>query len=114
VSKIAKNYGAFKAGLEDHDKRNPDHNANGIGLSAHDMERLGFEEGESLWGSITIQQDSGVSGNFRVLCDGHHFDHDQEETEELVVDADANKRHEVTVGTIVSREVYEQILWGTT
>lgn len=82
MNKIAKNLEVFRRGIENHDKVNPDHSAHGIGLSMHDMERLGFEEGETLWGAITIQQDSGVSGNFRVLCDGHHFDHDKEEFED--------------------------------
>ncbi len=81
-------------GIEDHDKKNPDHNATGIGLSYFDMDRLGFEEGETLWGAITIQGDKGVSGNFRVICDGHHFGHDKEETEEVV---DAVSKEQVTV-----------------
>jgi hypothetical protein len=79
MSKIAKNYAAFKAGVEHHDKMNPDHSAYGIGLSNFDMERLGFEEGEHVFGNITIQCDGKTSGNFRVLCDGNHDDAPQME-----------------------------------
>lgn len=72
LDKIAKNLAAFKQGLEIHDKENPDHSAYGIGLAYFDMERLGFEEGETLWGNITIHADGGTSGNFRILCDKPH------------------------------------------
>jgi hypothetical protein len=50
------------------------------------MERLGFEEGEEVLPGITIHGDSGVTGNFRVLCDGEH-DEELEEAEQEVVEA---------------------------
>ena len=37
-----------------------------------DIERLGFEEGEEILPGIVLQADGGVTGNFRVLCDGDH------------------------------------------
>jgi hypothetical protein len=83
TSKVAKNLKAFQIAINAHDRENPTHNAWGIGLAHFDMERLGFEEGEEVLPGITIHVDGGVSGNFRVLCDG---DHDEElETEEAEV-----------------------------
>jgi hypothetical protein len=83
TSKIAKNLKAFQIALNAHDRENPDHTAYGIGLAHFDMERLGFEEGEEVLPGITIHADGGVSGNFRVLCDGQHTE-DEEEVEEIV------------------------------
>ena len=79
TSKIAKNLRAFQIAINAHDRENPTHSAYGIGLAHFDLERLGFEEGEEVLPGITIHADSGVTGNFRVLCDG---DHDEELTEE--------------------------------
>jgi len=72
VSKVAKNLQAFQIALNAHDRENPDHTAYGIGLAYFDMERLGFDEGEEILPGITIHADQGVSGNFRVLCNGEH------------------------------------------
>jgi hypothetical protein len=72
TSKIAKNLQAFQIAVNAHDRENPSHNAYGIGLAHFDMERLGLDEGETILPGITIHGDSGVSGNFRVLCDGDH------------------------------------------
>jgi hypothetical protein len=69
-----------------HDRENPTHTANGIGLTHFDIERLGLEEGEEILPGITIHADNGVTGNFRVLCDGEH-DEGREEVEEEVVEA---------------------------
>ncbi|MEV4423603.1 hypothetical protein AB0L40_27090 [Patulibacter sp. NPDC049589] len=80
TSKIAKNLQAFQMAVNSHDRENPTHNAYGIGLSAFDMDRLGLDEGERILPGITIHCDAGVSGNFRVLCDGDH-DEDLEESE---------------------------------
>jgi hypothetical protein len=90
TGKIAKNLERFAIAIAAHDRENPTHTAYGIGLSHFDMERLGFEEGEEVLPGITIQCDSGVSGNFRVLCDG---DHDEEltEAEEQAVEAIARE-----------------------
>jgi hypothetical protein len=84
--KIAKNLERFVQAVAAHDRENPTHTAWGIGLSHFDMERLGFEEGEEIVPGITIQTDGGVSGNFRVLCDGQH-DEDMVESQEEVVEA---------------------------
>jgi hypothetical protein len=86
TSKIAKNLERFAQAVASHDRENPTHNAYGIGLAHFDMERLGLEEGEEILPGITIHADSGVTGNFRVLCDGQH-DEDLTESEEEVVEA---------------------------
>ncbi len=81
TSKIAKTLRAFQIAINSHDRENPDHTAYGIGLAHFDIERLGFEEGEEVLPGITIHADSGVTGNFRVLCDGQH-DEDVEDVAE--------------------------------
>src|ERR1700712_2740432 len=86
TSKIAKNLKAFQIAINAHDRENPTHNAYGIGLAHFDLERLGFDEGEEILPGITIHADSGVTGNFRVLCDGDH-DEQLEEAEQEVVEA---------------------------
>ncbi len=86
TSKIAKNLERFAQAIAAHDRENPTHTAHGIGLAHFDMERLGFDEGEEILPGITIHADSGVTGNFRVLCDGQH-DEEREAAEEEVVDA---------------------------
>jgi hypothetical protein len=90
TSKIAKNLRAFQIAINAHDRENPTHNAYGIGLAAFDMERLGFDEGEEVLPGITIHADGGVTGNFRVLCDGDH-DEELEEQETEVVEAVATQ-----------------------
>jgi len=85
TSKIAKNLQAFQIAVNVHDRENPDHTAYGIGLSHFDMERLGFEEGETVLPGITIHVDGGTSGNFRVLCDAEHDEGLSEEAEEAEV-----------------------------
>src|ERR687889_772370 len=87
TSKIAKNLRAFQIAINSHDRENPDHNAYGIGLAHFDMERLGFDEGEEVLPGITIHADGGVTGNFRVLCDGLHDDEVEEVESEEVVEA---------------------------
>jgi hypothetical protein len=82
--KVAKNLERFVQAVAAHDRENPSHTAWGIGLSHFDMERLGFEEGEEIIPGITIQTDGGVSGNFRVLCDGQHDEGEVESQEEVV------------------------------
>ena len=86
TSKIAKNLKAFQIAINAHDRENPTHSAWGIGLAHFDMERLGFDEGEEILPGITIHVDGGVSGNFRVLCDGEH-DEELEAEETEVVEA---------------------------
>ena len=92
-SKIAKNLQAFKIALNAHDRENPTHTAWGIGLAHFDMERLGFDEGEEIFPGITMHVDGGVSGNFRILCDGQHDEDLEREAEEAdVVEAVAAER----------------------
>lgn len=86
TGKIAKNLERFAQAIAAHDRENPTHTAFGIGMSHFDIERLGFEEGEEVIPGITIHTDGGVSGNFRVLCDGQH-DEGRAEAEEEVVQA---------------------------
>lgn len=72
--KMAQNLRRFRIAVTTHDVENPTHTTLGIGVSHFDLERLGFEDGETLWGSITIHADGKTSGNFRVICDGEHDD----------------------------------------
>jgi hypothetical protein len=90
TAKIAKNLERFAQAVASHDRENPTHTANGIGLAHFDLERLGFDEGEEILPGITIQADSGVTGNFRVLCDGEH-DEQLSEAEEQAVEAIATQ-----------------------
>jgi hypothetical protein len=86
TQKIAKNLERFAQAIAAHDRENPTHTAWGIGLNGFDLERLGLEEGEEILPGIVIQADGGVTGNFRVLCDGEH-DLELEEAEAEVVEA---------------------------
>src|SRR5436305_4107018 len=90
TSKVAKNLRAFQIGINSHDRENPTHTAWGIGLAHFDLERLGFDEGEEILPGITIHADSGVTGNFRVLCDGEH-DQERSAAEEEAVEAIATR-----------------------
>jgi hypothetical protein len=92
TSKIAKNLQAFQIAVNAHDRENPTHSAYGIGLSPFDLERLGFDEGETVLPGITIHADSGVTGNFRVLCDGQHDEQADEVEETEVVEAVSTQR----------------------
>jgi hypothetical protein len=92
TSKIAKNLRAFQIALNAHDRENPDHNAYGIGLAHFDLERLGFDEGEEVFPGITIHADGGVTGNFRVLCDGQHDENAEEVEQDDVVEAVGTER----------------------
>ena len=93
TSKIAASLRAFQIAINAHDRENPTHNAYGIGLAHFDLERLGFDEGEEILPGITIHGDNGVTGNFRVLCDGQHDEDLAEEHEEAdVVEAVAVER----------------------
>jgi hypothetical protein len=89
TAKVAKNLERFAQAVAAHDRENPTHTAHGIGLAHFDMERLGFEEGEEILPGITIHADSGVTGNFRVLCDGEHDEQAEqaEQAEQEVVEA---------------------------
>jgi hypothetical protein len=91
TGKIAKNLERFAQAVASHDRENPTHTAYGIGLAHFDMERLGLDEGEEILPGITIHADSGVTGNFRVLCDGEHDEGKTEVEEEEVVEAIATQ-----------------------
>jgi hypothetical protein len=80
----------FAQGVAAHDRENPGHHSWGIGMAQFDIERLGFDEGEEVLPGIVLQADGGVTGNFRVLCDGDH-DREAEQQEEEVVDAIASE-----------------------
>lgn len=97
-SKVAKNLRAFQIALNAHDRENPDHNAYGIGLAHFDMERLGFDEGEEVLPGITIHADGGVTGNFRVLCDGQHDEETDRVEEAEPVEAVSTQPVAVPVG----------------
>jgi hypothetical protein len=87
---------ALARGIASHDRENPDHNSWGIGMAAFDIERLGLEEGEEILPGIVLQADGGVTGAFRVLCDGDH-DAELEEAEEEVVEAVASDERELEI-----------------
>ena len=91
TGKIAKNLERFAQAVAAHDRENPTHTAYGIGLAYFDIERLGLEEGEEILPGITIHADRGVTGNFRVLCDGQHDEDRIEVEEEETVEAIATE-----------------------
>jgi hypothetical protein len=74
----------FAQAVAAHDRENPTHNTWGIGVSHFDLERLGLEEGEEILPGIVLQADQGVTGNFRILCDGLHGEEEEVEEEEVV------------------------------
>src|SRR5437588_13014812 len=90
TSKIAYLLERLAQGVAAHDRENPDHHSWGIGMSNFDIERLGLEEGEQILPGIVLQADGGVTGAFRVLCDGEH-DSELEEEEEEILDAVASE-----------------------
>src|SRR3954454_3549130 len=98
TDKIAKNLERFAQAVAAHDRENPTHTAWGIGLNAFDMERLGLDESEEILPGIVIQDDGGVTGNFRVLCHGDH-DAEREPADPEVVEALATQPvHDPAVG----------------
>jgi hypothetical protein len=90
TTKIAALLQRLSQGVAAHDRENPDHHTWGIGMAHFDIERLGLEEGEEILPGIVLQADGGMTGQFRVLCDGLH-DEGVEEREEEVVDAVAEQ-----------------------
>jgi hypothetical protein len=93
TSKIAHLLQRLAQGVAAHDRENPTHHSWGVGMSNFDIERLGLEEGEEILPGIVLQADGGVTGAFRVLCDGDH-DAGLEEEEEEIVDAVAAQEFE--------------------
>ena len=84
TSKIAYLLERLAQGVAAHDRENPGHHTWGIGMAHFDIERLGLEEGEEILPGIVLQADGGVTGQFRILCDGRHDEGEVEEEEELV------------------------------
>jgi hypothetical protein len=82
-------------GVAAHDRENPSHHTWGIGMTHFDIERLGLEEGEEILPGIVLQADGGVTGQFRILCDGQH-DEGAAEQEEEVVEAVSTEEIAVT------------------
>jgi hypothetical protein len=82
-------------GVAAHDRENPDHHTWGIGMANFDIERFGLEDGEEILPGLVLQADGGMTGQFRILCDGVH-DGEAEEQEEEVVDAVAEQEIVVT------------------
>ena len=74
----------FAQGVAAHDRENPDHSSWGIGMAHFDIDRLGLEEGEEILPGIVLQADGGVTGNFRVLCDGEHGSEAEQEEAEML------------------------------
>jgi hypothetical protein len=84
TSKIAYLLERLAHGVAAHDRENPGHHTWGIGMSNFDLERLGLEDGEEILPGIVLQADGGVTGNFRILCDGQHGEGEGAEEEEVV------------------------------
>jgi hypothetical protein len=84
TSKIAALLERVAQGVAAHDRENPDHHTWGIGMAYFDIDRLGLEEGEELLPGIVLQADGGMTGQFRILCDGQHGAGATEEEEEVV------------------------------
>jgi len=95
-SKISYLLERLAQGVAAHDRENPGHHTWGVGMSHFDIERLGLEEGEHILPGIVLQADGGVTGAFRVLCDGDH-NQEQEEAEEAVIDAVAQEARELEI-----------------
>jgi hypothetical protein len=83
-SKLAYLLERLSQGVAAHDRENPTHHTWGIGMAYFDIERLGLEEGEEILPGIVLQADGGVTGQFRVLCDGQHDEGAVEEEEEVI------------------------------
>lgn len=84
TSKIAYLLERIAQGVAAHDRENPDHHTLGIGMAYFDIERLGLEDGEEILPGLPLRGDGGMTGQFRILCDGQHGDGSVEEVEEVV------------------------------
>jgi hypothetical protein len=89
TSKIAYLLERISQGIAAHDRENPGHHTWGIGMAHFDIDRLGLEDGEEILPGIVLQADGGMTGQFRILCDGQHDSEANEEEE--VVDAVAEQ-----------------------
>ncbi len=79
--KIAQLLKLVSQGVASHDRENPGHHTWGVGMAHFDIERLGLDEGEELLPGIVLQADGGMTGQFRILCDGEHGGATEEEEE---------------------------------
>jgi hypothetical protein len=95
-TKIAALLERVSQGVAAHDRENPEHHTWGIGMAHFDIERLGLDEGEELLPGIVLQADGGMTGQFRILCDGRHGE-GAEEAEEEIVEAVAQQEEEEPV-----------------
>jgi hypothetical protein len=95
-SKLAYLLERLSQGVAAHDRENPTHHTWGIGMAYFDIERLGLEEGEDILPGIVLQADGGVTGQFRILCDGQH-DEGAVEEEENVTEAVGSEEVEIAV-----------------
>ena len=95
-SKLAYLLERLTQGVAAHDRENPTHHTWGIGMAYFDIERLGLEEGEDILPGIVLQADGGVTGQFRILCDGEH-DEGAVEEEEEVTEAVGSQEVEIPV-----------------
>src|SRR6202043_2849257 len=84
TSKIGFLLERLSQGVAAHDRENPDHHTWGIGMAFFDIERLGLEDGEEILPGIVLQADGGMSGQFRILCDGDHDEEISEEEAEII------------------------------
>ena len=84
TSKIAYLLQRMAQGVAAHDRENPTHHTWGIGMAFFDIDRLGLEDGEEVLPGIVLQADGGMTGQFRILCDGQHDSGLTEEEEELL------------------------------
>ena len=84
TSKIAYLLERISQGVAAHDRENPEHHTWGVGMAYFDLERLGLEDGEEILPGIVLRGDGGMTGQFRILCDGQHDDGLVEEEEEYL------------------------------
>ena len=84
TARIARLLKLVAQGVAAHDRENPDHHTWGVGMAWFDIERLGLEEGEELLPGIVLQGDGGMTGQFRILCDGQHGEGAEEAEEEII------------------------------
>ena len=84
TDKIAYLLERMAQGVAAHDRENPSHHTWGIGMAHFDIERLGLDEGEELLPGIVLQADGGMTGQFRILCDGQHGEGAEEVEDEMV------------------------------
>lgn len=84
AAKIAALLERLSQGVAAHDRENPAHHTWGIGMARFDIERLELEEGEEILPGIVLEADGGMTGQFRILCDGQHGEGLEEEEEEIL------------------------------